>query len=76
MAATVGIPGENRGGGHAPSSLGPSLQSFVRTAVCGQHFSVMGRKKSENDEPPNISGKFVISCLETYWKGRDKLGFW
>lgn len=43
VAAAVGVSGEHRGGGHAPSSLGPPLRGFVRAAVCRQHFSVMGK---------------------------------
>lgn len=43
VAAAVGIPSQDRRGGHAPSSLGPPLQCFVRAAVGGQHFSARKR---------------------------------
>jgi hypothetical protein len=49
VGAAVGIAGKDRRGGHAPSSLGPPLQSFVRAAVCWQHFSVMIRKKKKKE---------------------------
>lgn len=33
VATAVGVAGEDRRGGHAPSTLGPPLQGFVRAAM-------------------------------------------
>lgn len=44
VAAAVGIPSQDGRSGHAPSSLWPPLQSLVRAAVCGQHFSVITKE--------------------------------
>lgn len=44
VAAAVGVAGEDRRGGHAPSSWGAPLQSLVGTAVCRQHLSVVTKQ--------------------------------